>query len=450
MLPILTPKQLSAYDDAVGAVDGLIRNAGAAVARHALAMIGGAYGRSVDIIAGPGHNGDDGRVAGQLLADRGVRVRYHDPASCPAAIASDLVIDAAFGTGFRGTWSPPDVGTTPVLAVDLPTGVDPSTGQIDGPVLAATRTVTFVAMKFGLLSPPGSDVCGEVHVVDVGPPVTGAQAHLVDAGDVRGWWPVPFSDAHKWRTALRVVAGSAPMPGAAELVCSAAQRAGTGMVQLSSPGTLLARMPMEVVQQPLPMIGWSADLLASMDRFHALVIGPGLGREPSQSDQIRHAVVGSPVPTVVDGDGLFALGWNALGAAALVRSRRAATVLTPHDGEYSLLTGAPPDPDRVVAARRLAADANCVVLLKGPATVVAEPDGRALVVATGDVRLATAGTGDVLAGLIGRLLAGGVDAFEAAAAAAWVHGTAGTRGRRIGLVAGDLPALVADVLSELL
>jgi NAD(P)H-hydrate epimerase len=187
-----------------------------------------------------------------------------------------------------------------------------------------------------------------------------------------------------------------------------------------------------------------------MDRFHALVIGPGLGREPSQSDQIRHAVVGSPVPTVVDGDGLFALGWNALGAAALVRGRAAATVLTPHDGEYSLLTGAPPDPDRIVAARRLAADAHCVVLLKGPATVVAEPDGRALVVTTGDVRLATAGTGDVLAGLIGRLLAGGVDAFEAAAAAAWVHGTAGTRGRRIGLVAGDLPALVADVLSELL
>jgi ADP-dependent NAD(P)H-hydrate dehydratase / NAD(P)H-hydrate epimerase len=450
MLPILTPKQLQAYDAAAGDVETLIRRAGEAVARHAVAMMGGTYGRTVDVIAGPGHNGDDGRVAAALLTERGVRVRIHRPDDCPASIHSDLVIDAAFGTGFRGSWTPPDVGDTPVLAVDVPSGVNASTGQIDGAVLSATRTVTFAATKFGVLNPPGSDVCGEVHVVDVGPPVTGAQAHVLEADDVRLWWPVPFSDAHKWRTALRVVAGSATMPGAAELACSAAIRAGAGMVQVSSPGTLLARLPVEVVQQPLPMIGWSAELLSSMDRFHAMVIGPGLGREPSHSDQIRHAVVGSPVPTVVDGDGLFALGWNALGAAALVRDRPAATVLTPHDGEYALLAGAPPDPDRIVAARRLAADANCIVLLKGPATVVADPDGRALVVTTGDVRLATAGTGDVLAGLIGRLLAGGVAPFEAAAVAAWVHGSAAARGRRIGFVAGDLPALVADLLSELL
>jgi NAD(P)H-hydrate epimerase len=153
---------------------------------------------------------------------------------------------------------------------------------------------------------------------------------------------------------------------------------------------------------------------------------------------------------VIDGDGLFALGWSSEGASTLLRRRTVPTVLTPHDGEYAVLTGSQPGADRMVAARRLAADSACTVLLKGAATIIADPNGQALVVTAGDARLATAGTGDVLSGIIGALLAGGMKPLHAAAAAAWVHGQAGRRGHRQGLVASDLPDLIPAVLEELL
>jgi len=161
-------------------------------------------------------------------------------------------------------------------------------------------------------------------------------------------------------------------------------------------------------------------------------------------------VVEAPLPMVIDGDGLFALGWSSEGASTLLRRRSVPTILTPHDGEYALLSGAHPGLDRIVAARRLAADCACTVLLKGAATIVADPSGDVLVVTAGDARLATAGTGDVLSGIIGALLAGGMRPLQAAAAAAWVHGQAGRRGQRHGLVASDLPDLIPTVLEELL
>ena len=179
-------------------------------------------------------------------------------------------------------------------------------------------------------------------------------------------------------------------------------------------------------------------VLDALDRFHALVVGPGLGRNDETTTQTRLLAVEAPIPTVIDGDGLFAMAWNADGAAALLQRRTAPTVLTPHDGEYALLVGSPPGADRLVAARRLAADTGCVVLLKGAATVVANPDGQVLVVTTGDSRLATAGTGDVLSGIIGALLATGVSAFRAAAAGAWLHGQAAQSAPARGMVASDI------------
>ena len=164
---------------------------------------------------------------------------------------------------------------------------------------------------------------------------------------------------------------------------------------------------------------------------------------------MRDVVARVQLPTVVDGDGLFALAWSGEGARAVLRARSAPTVLTPHDGEFALLLGARIGPDRLAAARRLAADTGAVVALKGPATVIAEPEGRALVVTAGDERLATAGTGDVLSGIVGALLAEGVPAFEAAAAGAWIHGQAGRRGPARGLIAGDLPDLIPAVLESL-
>jgi NAD(P)H-hydrate epimerase len=247
-----------------------------------------------------------------------------------------------------------------------------------------------------------------------------------------------------------VVGGSAGMLGAAHLATRGAQRAGAGYVRLSSPGVSTdPAAPEEAVQHALPPVSWSGGVLSAIERFHALVIGPGLGRGDLQAEQVRELVAGAMVPVVVDGDGLFALGWSAEGAGPLLRRRKAPTVLTPHDGEYALLRGERPLPDRLTAARRLAADTGAVVLLKGPATVVAEPAGRVLVVTEGDERLATAGTGDVLAGLIGGLLAQHVPPFEAAASAAWIHGRAAQHAPSRGFVAGDLPGLVPAVLSAL-
>lgn len=454
MLPIVTPVEMRAIDMAAGdQVDALIERAGGAVARAALRLLGGTYGRTVHVVAGPGNNGADGRVAARLLADRGVRVRVFDVSGCPHVLPpADLVIDAAYGTGFHGSWSPPDVGDAKVLAVDIPSGVNALTGAADGPVLPADLTVTFQALKPGHLLPPGSELVGDLELVDIGlgPRVDAhAHAHLVQQADVATWLPTRPAQAHKWRSGVRVVAGSVGMTGAAVLASRGAARAGAGMVQLSGIGCLVVDAPVEVVQRPLQGIAWAKTLLDSLDRFHALVIGPGIGRDDSTAEQTRAAVLDAPLPAVIDGDALWAMAWNAEGAGALLRRRTRPTVLTPHDGEYTLLTGAPPAADRLVAARRLASDTACVVLLKGPATVVAEPGGRVLVVTSGDERLATAGTGDVLSGIIGALLAQGVDAMEAAAAGAWLHGRAARLAPLQGFVAGDLPERLPQVFEAL-
>lgn len=452
MLPIATPDEMRSIDaSAREPVETLIERAGRAVARTALDMMGGAYGRRVVVVAGRGNNGADGRVAGAVLRSRGVRVLEIDVANAPAALpACDLVIDAAFGTGFRGSWTSPRPRGAPVLAVDIPSGVDGLTGAAGDGVLQAQRTVTFAALKPGLLFPPGAGLAGVLELADIGLDTSGLATHLVQHLDVVEWWRPRTADAHKWRSAVRIVAGSPGMTGAAHLAAAAAQRSGAGIVHLSSPGVVHdPTAPTEVVGRQLPALDWGGEVLAQLDRFGALVIGPGLGRDEHVATQTRRIVVDAPVPVVVDGDGLFALAWQSEGAAALLRRRNAPTVLTPHDGEYALITGSRPGADRIAAARRLAADTGAVVLLKGPATVVAEPFGAALVVTAGDERLATAGTGDVLAGIVGALLAQRLAPFHAAAAGAWIHGQAARRGPSAGLVASDLPALIPQVLGLL-
>lgn len=452
MQPIVTPEEMHAIDAAAPvATEVLIERAGAAVARAAVRMLGGTYGRTVDVIAGRGNNGNDGRVAARRLEALGVRVRVFSVTDLPEVLPpADLVIDAAFGTGFRGTWQPPVVGTMPVLAVDIPSGVDALTGRIEGAVMRAHCTVTFAALKPGLLIGGGADAAGVVEVADIGLPVGQRSTHLLEQRDVAAWLPVRGRDAHKWQTAVRLIAGSRTMPGAAALAAAGALRSGAGMVHVSIPGLdHAAALPLEAVLRPLPAQGWATEALGTFDRFHALVLGPGLGRGDDTAASARFVAVRSPLPAVIDGDGLFALAWNADGAATLLRQREASTVLTPHDGEYQLLTGSPPGADRIWAARRLAADTRSIVLLKGSTTVVAAPSGDVLVVRSGDQRLATAGTGDVLAGVIGALVAMRVDPFAAAAMGAWIHGRAAMLGPSLGLVAGDLPGAIPAVLEEL-
>lgn len=444
MIPVLTPDEMAAVDAAAPEpVEVLIERAGAAVAREALDLLGGAYGRRVVVVAGKGNNGNDGRAAAARLRRRGVRVAVVDAAAAPSALPPcDLVIDAAYGTGFRGTWDAPDPGDAPVLAVDIPSGVDGCTGEAEGDVLAAERTVTFAALKPGLLLGRGPELAGEVRVADIGLDVSGATTGLVDDADVAGWLPPRSREAHKWQAAVWVVAGSPGMTGAAGLAARGAQRIGAGYVRLSTPGgDAGAGAPVEAVGTPLPAEGWAAEVLDGVERFAAVVVGPGLGRAEGTGAEVRRLVARCPVPVVVDGDGLAALGDDP-GAVA-----QPSTVLTPHDGEFARLTGGPPGPDRIGAAARLARSAGCVALLKGSTTAVANSDAGVFVVTAGDARLATAGTGDVLSGAIGGLLAGGVDPGPAAAAGAHLHGRAARLGPARGLVAGDLPGLLPAALA---
>jgi len=452
--PVLTVAEMQAVDataSATTALDVLVERAGTAVALSALDLLGGAYGRRVVLICGKGNNGADGRVAARLLARRGARVTVITPGEAASIGDSgpkiDLVVDAAFGTGFRGSYDAPEVPPgVPVLAVDIPSGVAGDTGEAKGRTLAARRTVTFVAPKPGLLQGDGARLAGEIEVVDIGLRVGGHRIGLVEDADVAALLTPRAPSGNKWSAAVATFAGSPGMTGAAALCAQAAYRAGAGMVRLGVPGGDLAALPAtEAVGVPLPAEGWAEAATTAAARCRAVVVGPGLGRAPGTGDEVRRLLAAAIAATVVDADGLHALG--RVDGGPLVAG--APVVLTPHDGEYAQLVGAAPGPDRVAAARHLAAVTGAVALLKGPTTAVADPSGRVLLAITGTTALASAGTGDVLSGVIGAFLARGVPPLDAAALAAHVHGRAGALGHRAGLVAGDLPDLVARVLDVL-
>lgn len=459
MRPVVTVAEMQAIDaDARAWVDEqvLIERAGTALATWALRLMGGSYGRRVLIVAGKGNNGADGRVAAARLRRRGARVEVVEASEAPSRIgvreSFDLVIDAAYGTGFRGSYSAPSVSPgVRVVAADIPSGINGDSGEASGEPLRADLTVTFAALKPGLLQGDGPLLAGRVEVADIGLDVSRAHLWVVEDRDVGQMLPPRPRGAYKWQTAVAVVAGSPGMTGAAELCARGAYRAGAGMVRLGVPGADLAELGVtEAVGAELPASGWATHALEMAGRCKAMVVGPGLGREQESITQVRRLIADAAVPVVVDADGLFALG-TADEAAEVIAKRAAAggpdVVLTPHDGEFARLSGAGPGADRISDAARLAASTGAVVLLKGPTTVVAGPDGRALLAVAGTPRLATAGTGDVLSGVIGAFLARGLEPVEAAALGAHVHARAASLGPSEGLVAGDVTDLVARWLS---
>jgi NAD(P)H-hydrate epimerase len=432
VIPVLTAEEMKAVDEAASEpVEVLIERAGAAVARAALELLGGSgYGQRVVVVAGKGNNGADGRSAARRLERRGARVLVVDP-GLDALPACDLVIDAAFGTGFRGTYSPPAVPAgARVLAVDVPSGG----------VVQADRTVTFAALKPQHVLDP--EPCGSIELVDIGLDVSSAKAWVVEDGDVVAALPRRARDSHKWQTAVFVAAGSPGMMGAPLLVARGAMRAGAGYVRLGVPGADVGALPAgnEAVAISLPAFGWADVVLEEAKRCKALVVGPGLGRADETAAEVRRLVAESPVPVVVDADGLNVLG--------KLPSLSAGAVLTPHEGEFERLAGEPVGGDRFGAVRSLAARTGATVLLKGTTTLVSSPDGLVLAVVAGRPSLATAGTGDVLSGVVGAFLARGLPPLKAAAFAAHVHGRAAGLGYDEGLVAGDLPELIAAWLSD--
>ena len=451
MIPVLTPEEMRAVDRAAPEpVEVLVERAGSAVARTALAMLGGAYGRRVVVVAGKGNNGADGLVAAERLRRQGVRVQVIDAGDQPDRLPpSDLVVDAAFGTGFRGEYAAPDPSGARVLAVDIPSGVDGLTGEAVEGAVRATTTLTFGALKPGLVLGAGFEHAGEVTVADIGLDVSRSTIGLVEASDVGGWLPGLPRDSHKWKSAIWMVAGSPGMTGAADMAAGAAMRAGAGTVRLGIPGQPPAPRYPEIIGRHLPAEGWDDDVIAGdLGRMKAVVLGPGLGRSDATASAVRRLLAKAEVPVVVDADALFALG-SLDDPPRFLRNRPGPTILTPHDGEFSRLAGCPPGPRRISAVRHLASTTGATVLLKGSTTIVADPAGDVLLTTAGDARLATAGSGDVLAGVVGALVAQGLPASRAAIAGAFVHGTAAGLGWRRGLVAGDLLDLLPAVLNQL-
>jgi NAD(P)H-hydrate epimerase len=451
----------------------LVDRAGGAVARGARRLLGGAYGRRVVIVCGKGNNGADGRVAGQRLAGWGARVDRFDLAGPEQAAfdapgldralgRADLAVDAMFGTGFRGPLQGDaalaagalTAAACPVLAVDIPSGVDGLTGAVRGPAVEAIATVCLAALKPGLVFYPGAALAGDVDVADIGIAPGAPALGVTEEADVVAWLPRRAPESHKWSVGgVYVLGGSQGMTGAPMLAARAALRAGAGIVVAGLPGDAAARASGgEVITRSLPATSGGAldeaavkEVLDGLDRFRALVIGPGLGQSPTTVAAVRRLVAEAPIPLVLDADGLNALA----GDVELLAGRTAATVITPHAGEYARLAGESVGDDRVAAARRLAERAGAVVVLKGSRTVVADPTGRATVNTTGGPWLATAGTGDVLSGVVGALAARGLPAFRAAAAGAWIHGSSGDRAGHDGLVAGDLIDALPAVLAGL-
>ena len=453
MKPVVSPAQMRAFDERCGVPEEvLIERAGRAVAWTARSMLGGVYGRRVTVLAGPGNNGADGLVAARVLAFWGVAVRViRVGREAPPPIRvddADLVIDALFGTGIVREVAFPSVGVhTKVLSVDIPSGVDARTGELFPGCSAphADVTVTLVAPKPGLLFEPGASFAGDVRTVDIGIDPSAEdplRTWLLDEGSVRERLRRPAVGTHKWKHAVLVVAGSAGMTGAAVMCAHSAARSGASLVRLAIPG--IVHGGDEVVGVDLPSSEWALLAAGYAARCSAVVVGPGLGSDGATRADVRALldVLPAGLPVILDGDGLGAV------TPELLASSPRPMILTPHDGEFTRLSGNAPSSDRISATRELALRTNSVVLLKGPTTVVASPDGQVEVVRSADQRLATAGSGDVLAGVIAAFCAGGMDLFHAASTAAFVHGTAAMRGRPVGLVAGDLPVLIADLLSE--
>jgi hydroxyethylthiazole kinase-like uncharacterized protein yjeF len=428
-------------------VPELMQRAGRAVAEEVLSRFPEA--RSITAVCGGGANGGDGRIAAERLREAGREVRIVDVKAGESDVGRpQVIIDALFGTGFSGAPRPQAAeliermngAGVPVVAVDLPSGVDASTGEVAGPAVRAALTVTFHAPKLGLVVAPGRFHAGEVVVRDIGLEHVETESHLVTTEILR---LVPRKrpwDSKYTAGSVLVVGGAPGMTGAAALAAEAAFRADAGYVTVAAPAEslpVLQTLVVEAVKRPLEEAAEAAR------RAQALALGPGLGRRPERQGLVRSLLRETALPAVVDADGLYGLEEEA------TAGRAAATVLTPHAGELARLLGTEAawvSAHRLAAARRAAERFACVCLLKGADTIVASPGQGVLVCGLGPPSLATAGSGDVLAGVIAAFLAKGLEARLAAAAACAACAVAATLGPARGLVARDLVARLPQAL----
>ena len=518
MLPVLTAGEMRDIDRATietlgipGAV--LMERAGLVVAHQAVALLNdqASHGKqkSVCILCGKGNNGGDGFVVARelhnhgysvqtlvfaaksslqgdahtnrLVAEKlGIGVTYQPTTRALSATLSnaDLVVDALLGTGFTGPVRGPlatviarvNAAGAPVLSIDVPSGLHADTGQTSGACVRATATVTIGAYKRGLLLHPGRELAGAVTVADIGIPPSifaahpagrhPAGCHLPEADDIRALLPSLRPTLHKSAAGkLLVIAGSRGLTGAAALTALASLRIGAGLTVLGAPESCidsLAAKLTEVMMLPLPETTDGAlstearsAILERVTWADAVAIGPGLGRSESTQALVRDLSGVIRRPLIVDADALFAL------FPEKKRHMRASVILTPHEGEFSRMTGvgtADIQADRIGAAQSAARSLGVTMVLKGAPTIVARADGGVTMNPTGNPGLATAGSGDVLTGVIAGLAAQGLDPAAAALAGVWLHGRAGDlaaaeKGPR-GMIAGDVLERLPEALQE--
>ena len=437
--------------------------------------------RPLIVLCGPGNNGGDGFVAARVLAERGWSVRVAllgsvaalrgDAAGAaagwqgvvaplePAVLdGAALVVDGIFGAGLtrpvegaaRAVIEALDERQLPVVAIDVPSGVDGASGEVRGTAPRAAATVTFFRMKPGHLLLPGRGQCGETTLVQIGIPETVLDHVAPDtAANHPVLWragvPRPSLESHKYMRGHALVAGGGEMTGAARLAAKSALRIGAGLVTLAAPEPafpIYAAALTGVIVHPVAGPDDFRALLADKRR-NAVLIGPGAGVGAETRDKTL-ATLKAEKRSVLDADALTSFAGE---PGTLLAAIRSPCVMTPHEGEFArLFEAAGSKPER---ARRAAQQSGAVVLLKGADTVIAAPDGRVAINANAPPELATAGSGDVLAGIVLGLLAQGMEPFAAAAAAAWIHGDAA---RRVGpgLVSEDLVAALAPALRDLL
>lgn len=510
---LVTGRQMTAIDRASiddHGVPGteLMANAGGRVVETIRERWGGLEGLSIAVVCGKGNNGGDGFVIGRLLADAGVTVRVFLAAAesdfsgdaahhmkrlqdrveidrvgadglAEALRAADIVVDALLGTGLTGAPRPPLSGVIeamnqagrPIVAVDVPSGLDADTGAVPGACVQAAVTVTFGLAKVGHLFQPGRRRCGALELVDIGFPEAAVAAcptttFLLTRDAVAALLPRRNPDAHKGSCgAVTVIAGAVGMTGAASLTADTALSAGAGRVTLGVPASLndiLEVKLTEVMTRPLPEVRRHrclslralGEVIALLEGATAVAIGPGLGRHRDTGELVRRLLDREHLPpTVVDADGLNAL----VGAEPIGRGSRPA-VWTPHVVEFCRLSGLSPAQvraDPLEVAADFARSRGVVLVLKGAPTVIAAVDGRTFVNPTGNPGMATAGAGDVLTGLVAGLLAQGLPPLEAALCGVFCHGWAGDRARdelgewgmRAGDIAGQVPRSLLEVAS---
>ena len=487
----------------------LMENAGRAVAAAAAEMVG-RPGAAVAVVCGPGNNGGDGFVAARLLQGQGFKVRLGllgprealkgdaaemarrwgdavEPLSVGTIAEADLIVDALFGAGLKRPLegvaaevvAAMNSAGKPIVAVDVPSGLDGTTGTSGGPVVQAPRTVTFFRLKPGHLLLPGRALCGEVRLADIGIPTAvldkvGPHTFANRPALWQAAFPRPRLEGHKYtRGHAVIVSGPADATGAGRLGARGALRIGAGLVTVVGSTTATAVNATHLTAIMVKAVGSDnalTEFLADV-RHNAVLIGPGAGVGAATAATVL-TVLASPAAAVLDADALTsfapgesgepvrAVGFGFVvrgaepgpapdGLYAAIKGRKAPVVLTPHEGEFKRLfgslSGAGSKLDR---ARKAAEAAGAVVVLKGADTVIAAPDGRAAINDNAPPWLATAGAGDVLGGFVTGLLAQHMPTFEAACAAVWLHGECATKFGP-GLIAEDLPETLPRVLQSL-